>query len=91
MGTPVPYPNPAQGPVQVSLFFRYGAGEVELQVFTAAFRKVRSVPVGRAGPGRMDVPFDLRDSQGAALANGSYYLVVRSSQGWAVGRLLVLH
>lgn len=59
-------------------------------VLTVAFRKVLEMEVGKVSGGAMAVVLPLRDAQGMPLSNGLYYLVVETSSGRAVGRMLIL-
>jgi len=88
---PVVYPNPADGtvPVKVRPPAYFGVSDVKVRVFTIAFRKAqentyRQVPAGT------DVPLSLTDKWGKPLASGLYYVVVQTSQGRTIGKLLIL-
>ena len=67
-----------------------GSGTVTVDLFTGAFRKVahwefQNVPSGAA------VVVPLTDQRGSPLANGLYYLRVRTPAGHSVAKLMVLH
>ena len=69
------YPNPSNG-VPISFCVEVpGTSEVNMDVFTAAFRKVvsRSVQV----TGETTLEWDLRDNWGKPVANGLYYVRVQ--------------
>jgi hypothetical protein len=91
IGNPVVviYPNPAAGPtVNVLPPVYTGFSNVRVEVFTLAFRKVgdktfTNIPSGQA------VTLTLIDRWGSPLANGVYYLVVTTSKGRFVGKLLI--
>jgi len=97
--TPIIYPNPSDGgPVQV-LIPGQGIGNVKVDIFTTAFRKVQeatfsNVPLGVMGT---SVTIYLTDKSGNQLASGIYYVVVTVTPvgGGAkyerlVGKLLLL-
>jgi hypothetical protein len=87
---PVIYPNPAPGGTVNILPPAYpGSSNVTVRIFTSAFRMVQekkfdSVPAGTS------VPINLTDKWGAPLASGLYYVVVTTSQGRSIGKLLIL-
>jgi arabinan endo-1,5-alpha-L-arabinosidase len=89
--TVVIFPNPAPGGTVHLLPPIYaGSSNVRVEIFTAAFRKVKdetftNIPSGQA------VTLLLTDRQGSPLANGIYYLVVTTSRGRSIGKLIILH
>jgi len=84
------YPNPAMGEtVWIQLPEDAGRGEVRVQLFTVAYRKVQEtifpeVPRGRAVEAR------LIDSTGRPLANGFYHVVIMAGSWRTHARLMVL-
>lgn len=84
------YPNPAQGETVNVLPPAYtGISNVRVEIFTTAFRKLQdrtfsNIPAGQA------VTITLTDRTGSALANGAYYIVVTTSRGRAIDKLLVM-
>ena len=91
VSVPVVYPNPADGtvPVRVRPPAYLGVSNVKVRMFTLAFRKVQEntylqVPAGT------DVPINLMDKWGKPLASGLYYVVVNTSQGRTIAKLLIL-
>jgi hypothetical protein len=88
--TVVVYPNPVSGgPVNVMPPAYSGTADVEVQIFTTAFRKVQdktfaSVPSGTA------VALELTDTWGTPLADGLYYVVVKVEGRRSVAKLLIL-
>jgi hypothetical protein len=84
------YPNPAPGDeVKVALPPYSGQQNVEVEIFTSAFRKVQdskyyNVPSGVA------VTVELTDRWGRPLANGLYYVVVVVNGKQSVTKLLIL-
>jgi hypothetical protein len=85
----VVYPNPAPGPIVNVLPPAYGGiSNLRIEIFTAAFRKVQdetftNIPSGTA------VTIALIDRWGTTLGNGIYYLVVTTSKGRTIGKLLI--
>jgi hypothetical protein len=84
------YPNPCDGtqPAKIRTGFTLPSN-VKVQVFTTAFRKVQEqdhsqVPVGA------DLTVDLSDKWGTPLASGVYYVVLQTSSGRSVVKLMVL-
>jgi flagellar hook assembly protein FlgD len=90
-GSVVPYPNPVSGPgpISVQITLKQPESDVTLAIFTAAFRKVNELDLGALPLGVSTVSLDLRDKKGGELANGLYYVVVRTSQGKLTAKLLV--
>lgn len=86
---PVLYPNPAfgSGSVQIQLPSVETAG-VSVEVFTTAFRKVQErVFAPPAGP---VLTLELRDKWGRSLADGLFYVVITTSKGRFITKLLIL-
>ena len=73
------YPNPAKGS-QVNLYTPNGtaSGNLEIQIFTLAGRKVQDSKIPNVQPATV-ITLDLLDKSGAALSDGLYYLVVKPS------------
>ncbi len=88
---PVIYPNPADGtkPVMVRPPYYYGSSNVKVQLFTLGFRKVAEITAKNI-PWGTDVPLDLVDRWNKTLANGLYYVLVTTSNGRTIGKLLLL-
>jgi hypothetical protein len=88
----VVFPNPfsGPGPVQVQWTLGQAAGDVSISVFTTAFRKVNEVDYGAQPAGKVTLPLVTQDKWGKPLANGLYYLVVKTPAGRSVGKLIVL-
>jgi hypothetical protein len=84
------YPNPAPGGTVHVLPPAYaGFSNVRVEIFTTAFRKLQdmtffNIPSGQA------VDITLADRFGSPLANGVYYIVVTTSRGRAIGKLMVI-
>jgi|GEM_PF-1619410 len=81
------FPNPVTGGT-VSLYIPYG-GDVQVEVFTLAFRRVISKPLSHQPTG-ITVQLDLKDDWGGELSDGLYYLVLKSSGKRWVGKMLIL-
>jgi hypothetical protein len=88
---PVVYPNPADGTVPVRLRppSYYGVSDVKVQVFTLAFRKVQEKFYAQV-PAGTDCPLELVDKWNKPLASGLYYVVVHTSAGRSIAKLLIL-
>jgi arabinan endo-1,5-alpha-L-arabinosidase len=90
-GGVVLFPNPATGPGPVTLQVTLSsAGQAQISVFTTAFRKVNTITLSNIPAGTTDVALPLTDQQGTPLANGLYYVVVRTPQGRFITKLMVL-
>jgi len=85
------YPNPANGsgPIQVQVSLN-SPGEVKIQLFTIAFRKIAEKQMGQLPQGTTTLSLALADNWGNLLANGLYYLVLNTPAGRTVGKLLIL-
>jgi hypothetical protein len=66
-----------------------GIQTVRVEIYTLAFRKVQDHSYGPM-PSGTPIPIQLTGPSGNPLANGVYYVVVTTSSGRAVGKLLVL-
>jgi hypothetical protein len=85
------YPNPVSGPGLVQIAFKLnGSGDVKLEIFTAAFRKVLEEDLGNLYAGNQTTTFELKDHWGRTLANGLYYVVISQGSQRTVGKLLVV-
>jgi hypothetical protein len=71
------FPNPTNGmePAYVQLPDYAGSMDVNMEVFTTAFRKVREESFSQV-PGSSDIPLSLLDKSGVRLANGLYYVKI---------------
>ncbi|HUO57781.1 MAG TPA: hypothetical protein VMV05_06355 [bacterium] len=87
--TPVVYPNPDSGDKVYILLPPYSGNEaVRVQLFTAAFRKIRDTSYGMIPSGVVTV--NLTDQWGSSLASGVYYVVVSVGKSRTIQKLLVL-
>jgi len=91
-GTVVIFPNPVSGPGPVTLRLTLAApaDRIEITLYTLAFRRVNQITVGNLPAGTADIPLVLTDSKGTPLANGLYYVVVRTPQGHFTVKLMIL-
>src|SRR5579871_2995561 len=92
IGTPLPYPNPVYGgasSVEVRLWFGADDTHGRLEVMTVSGRRVEEIALGTVQRGTMTVSLPLSDSRGVPLANGVYFLVVKTTTGQAVGKMLI--
>jgi flagellar hook assembly protein FlgD len=89
---PVLYPNPVMGsgPVSLQVVLQNPADSVDIKVFTIAFRKVTEQTESQVPAGVSTFAVDLKDKTGVPLANGLYYMVVKTPQGRTVLKLLIL-
>lgn len=86
----VVYPNPATGGTVSVLPASYtGVSDVQVQIFTIAFRMVQQETYPSVPPG-MAVKVSLTDKGGVPLANGLYYLVVTVNGHRSIGKLLIV-
>jgi hypothetical protein len=84
------YPNPVAGPTVNVLPPAYsGVSDVQVEIFTTAFRKVQDETFANVPPG-VAVTVELKDKWGAALADGLYYVVVIVDGHRSIAKLLVL-
>ena len=90
VGPPVIFPNPVTGETVTGIQLpNYpGIGEVTIQVFTTAFRRVNWFSQPEAGGSVETLP--LTDRWGHPLADGLYYVVVQSPAGKSILKLLIL-
>ena len=87
---PVIYPNPAPGGTVNILPQAYaGISNVRVEIFTSAFRKVQDKTFENI-PSGQSVSISLTDRWGAPLASGIYYVVVTTSSGRSISKLLIL-
>ncbi len=91
VGAPLPYPNPATGPGDISVLIPLGrpAGSLSLSLFTTAFRKINEIEYKDLPAGGVVLSLPTKDKYGVNLANGLYYLVVKTKAGKSVGKLII--
>lgn len=93
-------PNPSDGtqPVSVTIPTALGSSDVKVQIFTTAFRKVQEQDYSSTTQGSVypsipasrKVAIKLVDNWNKPLASGLYYVVVHTSKGRSIGKLLLL-
>lgn len=64
--------------------------KVDVQIQTIAFRKINELIFHGQGPGTVKLTVSATDSTGTALANGVYYVIVRTEGARIVLKLMVL-
>lgn len=86
------FPNPVfgQGPVTVQVSLPSPTSEVTVTVYTTAFRKVNTVTSANLPAGVHVLPIPLTDKAGVPLANGLYYLVLKTPSERIILKLLIL-
>ena len=84
---PVLFPNPAAGS-QTHLALP-ASFDTRVRIFTTSYRLVREIKVGATAAGAI-LTLDLSDKEGAAFANGVYYVVVTTENSRWAGKMLVL-
>ena len=65
-----------------------GPSNVTVKIFTVAFRMVREQTYYNI-PSGTPVPLELTDRKGSPLASGLYYVVVTTSGGQSIGKMIV--
>jgi hypothetical protein len=87
----LPFPNPTTGGASIHLNVPAdAAGAVELAVFDARGRRVRTLENGTLGPGRHTIRWDRTDSRGKRAGAGFYFLRVSGPFGVTGRKLLLL-
>lgn len=83
------FPNPSKGDPVTLEFNQPSPGWVSVKIFTIAFRKVRELN-GLYPAGTSTMTITPLDEWQRPLANGVYYLLVESSAGRQITRMLIL-
>jgi hypothetical protein len=78
------------GPVTLQLTLAAPANQVVISVYTTAFRMVNTFTPVNLPQGTTDIGLPLTDKSGTPLANGLYYILVRTPQNRFLLKLLVL-
>jgi hypothetical protein len=76
--------------VSLEIALQSPADSVNIKVFTTAFRKVAEQTYSQVPAGVSTLSIDLKDKTGVPLANGLYYVVVRTPAGRTIAKLLIL-
>ncbi len=90
ISTPIPFPNPVlgPGPVYVTFLLQNQTPNLDIKLFTTAFRKVWQKSLENLPSGYNQILLPLNIPAGLPLANGLYYIVVSDHHHQAVGKLL---
>jgi non-lysosomal glucosylceramidase len=88
----LPFPNPylGDGPLQVQISLPQSVNSLTIQIFTTAFRKIFSQDFGSFPSGASIIRITPLDISHVPLANGLYYLVVNTSSGRFITKLIIL-
>jgi hypothetical protein len=84
-----PAPNPARGPVQLTLALA-GPGPARVEVLDLAGRRVRTLAAGPFPAGATPVPWDLAGGDGRRVAPGLYFVRAVAAGATVSRRLVVL-
>ncbi|HVZ80589.1 MAG TPA: glycosyl hydrolase family 28 protein [bacterium] len=85
------YPNPVSGDgFNIQVTGMTTVDKVQVQVETTAFRKVNEMTFHSQGPGTAILAVPATDASGAPLANGVYYVIVRTEGARIILKLMVL-
>lgn len=85
----VVYPNPALGAARV-LFNLSETRSVELAIFDASGRRIRSIAPGALSAGARSLAWDGRDDAGRPVAAGAYFLRLDTGGAGQTGRLMLI-
>ena len=84
-----PYPNPMRG--QTKIFFQLpDQTPVQIALYDHSGRLVRVLASGTYAPGRYQVVWDGKDTEGHALPSGTYFYQVVAGERIVTGRILLL-
>jgi hypothetical protein len=84
-----PWPNPARGPVRLSLAIP-AASDVTVEIVDVHGRVVRRLHEGRAAGGPLAMVWDGRDQRGRSTVSGVYFAIARTPAGTARARIVRL-
>jgi hypothetical protein len=89
---PIVFPNPwdGKGPVKVWLKSETVIRDVNLKVYTTAYRVIAEVNYPRLAPTDRVISWDGRDRKDRPLANGAYHLLLETASGSYRLKLVVL-
>ncbi|MFO7626181.1 MAG: FlgD immunoglobulin-like domain containing protein, partial [Candidatus Fermentibacteraceae bacterium] len=82
-------PNPFSSSTSV-VFQSPGLSSMTFQVFDIAGRLVRTQSIGNSPAGQHTITWDGRDSQGAELASGVYFIRLRGAEQQASAKVLLV-
>jgi hypothetical protein len=85
------YPNPVPGDsFNIQVTGMTSTDKVDVQIQTTAFRRVNELTFHSQGPGTVTLAIPATDASGAALANGLYYVIVRTQGVRIILKLMVM-
>jgi len=85
------YPNPVTGnSFNLQIAGMTTTDKVDVQIQTTAFRKVNELTFHSQGPGTVNLVIPATDSTGGSLANGIYYVIVRTESVRIILKLMIL-
>ena len=85
------YPNPVSGDsFNIQVTGMTSMDKVQVQVETTAFRVVNQLTFHSQGPGTVVLTVPTTDSLGTPLANGVYYVIVRTEGARLLLKLMIL-
>jgi len=85
------YPNPVSGGTfNLQITGMTATDKVQVQLVTTVFRAVNQLTFHGEGPGTVTLTIPATDASGVRLANGVYYVIVRTQGARLALKLLVL-
>jgi flagellar hook assembly protein FlgD len=85
------YPNPVSGgSFNIQVTGMTAMDKVQVQIETTAFRVVNQLTFHSEGPGTATLMVPATDSTGTLLANGVYYVIVRTQGARLTLKMLVM-
>jgi hypothetical protein len=82
------FPNPGRAEAAIE-FGLQGSGVVGLWIYDAGGRLVRAIDGGLRAPGRQRIEWDRRDSSGARVPAGTYFLRLETPEGVRGGKYTI--
>jgi flagellar hook assembly protein FlgD len=83
------YPNPGSRQTSIDFATRH-AGSARANVYDVAGRRVRQLTDGMLGAGGHHLFWDGRDENGGAVAAGTYFIRVSTTEGCATTRFVMI-
>jgi len=84
------YPNPFNGGVQIPFAVESADARVELAVYDALGRRIRTLAEGYRPAGNYSVSWDGLDDAGAPVGNGAYLVELRVGKQRSAGKVMLL-
>jgi len=85
------YPNPVAGnSFNLQITGMTSTDKVDVQIQTTAFRKISELTFHSQGPGTVNLVIPATDSTNSPLANGIYYVIVRTENVRIILKLMIL-